>query len=394
MTELLAPVSNWPMLRAAIQSGANAIYFGIKQLNMRITANNFELSELKKIVSECHKNKVKAYLTLNTIVYEDELSKLKKILQEAKKAKIDAIICWDHSVILLCKELKIPFHISTQASVSNSRAAEYYKKLGAKRIVLARECSLEQIKEIKNKVKIEIETFVHGAMCVSVSGRCLTSQFLYGKSANRGDCLQPCRREYSVKDLETGFDLKLKNNFIMSPKDLCALPFLDKLVKVVDSLKIEGRVKPSEYVSTVVSVYREALDKIKKKSFDKKFINSSLKKLKTVFNRDFSSGFFLGKPIDEWTDQYGGKSEEKKQFIGLVKKFYKKIKVAEIIIQTGKLKTDDQIMIEGKTTGVLKQKIKSMEKKHKKIKSGKKGELIAIKLNKEVKTNDKVFLIS
>ncbi len=395
MTELLAPAGNWPMLQAAIKSGADAVYFGVKQLNMRITAENFELSELKKIVELCHKNKVRAYLTLNSIVYEDELEKVRRILEEAKKAKIDAVICWDHSVILLCKELKIPFHISTQASVSNSKAAEYYKKIGAKRIVLARECSLNQIKEIKKKVDIEIETFIHGAMCVSISGRCFMSQFLHGRSANRGDCLQPCRRNYIIKDKETGFELEVGNDYVLSPKDLCCLPFLDKLVDAgIDAFKIEGRARNPEYVETVVSVYKDALRRIEQKKFDRKFIESAVEKLKTVYNRGFSSGFYLGKPINEWTDQRGGKAEEIKLFVGKIKKFYKKINVAEVVLQSFGLKTGDEIRIEGNKTGTFKQKINSMEIDHKKIKSAKKGEVIAIKLEKEARPNDKVFIVS
>ena len=267
--ELIAPIGNWPMLRAAIKAKADAIYFGVKQLNMRMTAQNFELSELKKVVAECHKNKVKAYLCLNTIVYDNEIEKLKKILLEAKKVKVDAIICWDLSVLKEANKLKIPIHLSTQASVSNYDSAEYYyKKFNVKRITLARELTLEQIREIikkikKNKLKLEIECFIHGAMCLSISGRCFLSQEIFNKSANRGLCLQPCRRKYIVYEPEDKYKLALGEDFILSPKDLCTLPFIDKLIEVgINAFKIEGRNRSPEYVKTTVECYREAIDAI------------------------------------------------------------------------------------------------------------------------------------
>lgn len=395
--EILAPVGNHPMLSAAIEAGADAVYFGVKQLNMRITAANFELSELKKVVDKCHKNKVKAYLTVNTIVYEDEIEKVKNILQEAKQAKINAIICWDFSIIKEAKNLKLPIHISTQASVSNSKAAEFfYKNLGVKRIIFARECNLEQIKEIKRKLpKNEIEVFVHGAMCVSISGRCFLSQDMFKKSANRGDCLQPCRRPYHVINDETGKELRVRNNYILSPKDLCALPFIDKLIATkIDAFKIEGRNKSPEYVYEVVKSYREAVDAYFKKRFDKKLVNKLMKRLKLVYNRDFHSGFYLGLPTsDDFTDAEGSKAKETKEYVGYVRNYYAKIKVAEIKLESGSLKVNDEIRIQGNTTGTFKQKIKSMEMNHKKINRTKKGQRIAIKVNRIVRNNDKVFLI-
>jgi len=395
--ELLSPVGNQAMLQAAIDAGCDAVYFGVKQLNMRITAQNFELSQLKKIVDFCHKNNVKAYLTVNTIVYESELDKVKRILKEAKQANIDAIICWDFSVIQEAKKLKIPIHLSTQTSVSNSQAAEFfYKMLGLKRIILARECSLNDIVEIKQKIpKLEIETFVHGAMCVSISGRCFLSQDMFKKSANRGDCLQPCRRPYKVINEETGKELRIGNNYILSPKDLCSLPFLDKLIEAkIDAFKIEGRNRSPEYVYEVTKSYREAIDCYFKKRFDKKLINKLMKRVKHVYNRDFSSGFYLGLPTsDDFTDIEGSKALEKKEYIGYVRNYYAKIKVAEIKIESGKIKLGDEIRIQGNKTGTFKQKITSMELNHKKIKQAKKGQRIAIKVNRIVRKNDKVFLV-
>ncbi len=326
--ELLAPAGNFVSLKAAIDAGCDAVYFGIKNFNMRQGAKNFEIKDLKKISKICKENEVKAYLTLNIIVHEDEIKKIKTIIKKAKEY-VDAIICWDLSVIQLCNKHKIPIHISTQASVSNSESAKFYKKLGAKRIVFARECSLEQIKKITKAVKIESEVFIHGAMCVAVSGRCFMSQFSYGKSANRGQCLQNCRREYTIKDIDREFEFKLGNNYVMSAKDLCTLPFLEKL-KGFTSLKIEGRNRPPEYVKIVVKVYREAIDSKLTKELKAKL----LKKLKTVYNRDFSSGFYLGKPINEFTNEYGSKATTKKQFVGKVKNYFTKNKVAEIQVES------------------------------------------------------------
>jgi len=390
--ELLSPVFDFTSLTAAINAGCNAVYFGIKELNMRITAKNFKLNEIKKVVDICHKNNIKAYLTLNTIIYDSELKKLKKIINEAKKAKIDAIICWDFSVINEARKKGIPIHISTQSSVSNSESARFYKKLGAERIVLARELSLEQIKKIKKEVKIDIECFIHGAMCVSVSGRCFTSQFLFGKSANRGDCIQPCRRSYLVKD-EEGCELKLENNYVLSPKDLCTLAFIDKLIEAgIDSFKIEGRARSPEYVSVVTKCYRDAIDAYFKNKLINELKKELIKKLKTVYNRDFSSGFYMGKPINEFTGSES-KATRKKTFIGIVKNYYKNIKVAEIKIQSHSIKLNDILMFQGPTTGVYEQKIDSMEINHKKVNSVEKGNEVGIKVKNIVRKNDRIFLI-
>jgi putative protease len=387
MVELLSPVQDFVSLKAAIDAGADAVYFGLKEFNMRATAKNFKLSELKKVVDLCHKNKIKAYLTLNTVVYENELSRIKQILKKVKEAEIDAIHAWDMSVINEAKKLKIPIHLSTQASVSNSEAVKFYKKLGIKRIILARECSLEQIKKIKKEVKgLELEVFIHGAMCVSISGRCFISQFEFKKSANRGECLQPCRRDYIIED-EEGNKLRLGKNYVLSPKDLCTLPIIDKLIKAkIDAFKIEGRNRSPEYVKIVTEVYREAIDKGYKPSL--------LKKVKSVYNRGFSTGFFLGTPTkDDWTNIYGSKATTRKVYIGKIIHFYSKIKVAEIKIETGKLKTGDKIMIQGNKTGVIEDKITSIEISHKNIKEIKKGQKAGIKLKNKARSNDRVYLI-
>jgi len=391
--ELLSPAGDFASLRAAVENGADAVYFGIKQLNMRAAAKNFSLSDIKKVVDYCHKNKVKAYLTLNTIIYDKEIKTAEKILKKAKDAKVDAIIAWDFAVLQLCKKLKLKIHLSTQANITNSEEIKFYKKLGVKRINLARELSLKQIKKLKNK-NIEIEVFAHGALCVSISGRCFISQSLYGKSANRGECLQPCRREYEIKDKETGFKLKLGNNYILSPKDLCVLPVLDKIIKAkIDALKIEGRNRSPEYVAITTKVYREAIDAYYKKRFSKKLVDKLTKELKKVYNRGFSTNFYLGIPDKKtYTDEYGSKATKRKKYLGYVKNFYKKINVAEIKLESGSIKIGDNLLIIGNKTGVIEEKINSMEINHKKVKQAKKGQRVAIKFKNKVRENDKVYL--
>jgi len=399
MTELVSPAGDWPSLRSAINSGCDSIYFGLKILNMRAGAKNFDIGEIDKVAKVCHENNVKCYLTLNTIVYEDELDKIKKILKKAKSAGIDAVIAWDMSVIKEANKLRIPVHLSTQASVSNFEALKFYSSC-VSRVVFARELNLEQIKGIKNKIiknklNVEIEAFVHGAMCVSVSGRCFTSQFLFKKSANRGECLQPCRRSYKVTDIDTGYELELENNHVMSPKDLCTITFLDKLIDAgIDVFKIEGRNRSPEYVSVVTRCYREAINAIKQDAFDEKLKKRLVKELSTVYNRKFSSGFYLGLPTnDDWTTLYGSGATETKTYIGRVKNYFQKIGVAEILLEAGTLKLNNEILVIGNKTGVFRQKIKSMQISHKNSNQAGKGSRFAIKMNKKVRKNDKVFLM-
>jgi len=383
--ELLAPAGDFPMLSAAVKAGANAVYFGLKEFSMRQAAKNFAIKDLDKINKICGK-KVKKYLTINVIIYDEEIKKLEETIKKVK-GKVDAIICWDLSVIELCRKYKIPFHISTQASVSNTKSAKFYKSLGAERIVLARELNLKQIKEISKT--ITIETFIHGAMCVSVSGRCFTSQFLFNCSANRGLCLQPCRRSYTIKD-EDGNELKLENNRVMSAKDLCTLPFIEKLKKAgITCFKIEGRNRDPRYVDTVVRVYRKALDK----KLNKQEIKESLEELGKVYNRKFSSGFYIKLPTsDDFTNIEHSASTEQKKFIGKILKYYTKPEVGTLQIQAGELKVGDEINIIGNTTGIEKIKISSMEIKNQQVQKATKGQEVGIKLPR-VRTNDEVYLI-
>ncbi|MBU0757577.1 MAG: U32 family peptidase, partial [Nanoarchaeota archaeon] len=382
--EILAPAGNRETLTTAVNAGADAVYLGVKELNMRATAKNFELAELSKIVSYCHEYSVRVFLTVNTIIYEDELKLVKKIVNSAKQSGVDAIICWDFSVISECKRINMPFHISTQASVSNSAAANHFLALGAKRVVLARECSLEQIKEIRQHTDIEIEAFIHGAMCVAVSGRCFTSQFLYGRSANRGDCIQPCRRSYIINDTEEDKELVLENNFVMSAKDLCSIRFIDQIIETgVDSLKIEGRTKGAEYVKVVVESYRKALDAYEKGKLDDMLKKELFERLSVVYNRGFSTGFYKGKPKDsDFADQYGGVNTKKKVHVGKVTNFYKNIKVADIIVQDNGFRKGDELVIIGPTTGCIMQRIGSIEiGKGKKTDTAEKGMTVGVKLD-------------
>lgn len=392
--ELMAPAGSHESLVSAINAGADAVYLGINELNMRITAKNFSLEELHEVVSYAHKRNVKVYLVLNTIVFENEILDVKKIIKTAKKVSVDAIICWDMSVLSECKKQNIDAFLSTQASASNSYACEFYRKAGAKRITLARECTLEQIKKIKKKTKAEIEIFIHGAMCVSISGRCFLSQDVFGKSANRGDCLQPCRREYTITDTEEGHSYVLGSNYVLSPKDLCTMPFIDKILDVgVESLKIEGRGRNPEYVSEVVSAYRRAIDLWYENRLDEKNKKILLKKLSSVYNRGFHSGFFLGKPLSQWSECYGSKSTHIKEFVGIVKNFYAKPIAAEILIQSGRIKKGDTMIIIGPTTGTLKQKITSIQVNNVSVSSAKKGTSVGIKLKKTTRKNDKVYIL-
>ena len=368
--ELLAPVGDWETLAAAIKAGADSVYFGIKWINMRsASARNFSIDELNKLMKELHKNKVKGYLTLNTLIYDHELKKVERILDEVKKTKVDAVIATDMAIIQICNERDIEVHTSTQLSTSNYEAIKFFSKF-APRIVLARECTIDQIKEMKKKIKkdklnyngreIELETFVHGSLCVAYSGRCFMSQFHNRLSANRGQCLQECRRRYNVTDVkDSRREFILEGEYVMSPKDLCALPILDKLVESgIDVFKIEGRAKGPEYVYEVTKAYRNAIDLIDKKKFTRKEMINLVNKLHKVFNRNFSTNFFLGTPTnDSWAKFYGSIAEEKKTKLGKVTQFFPKLKVVAIKIEENKkLKIGDEVCFIGPTTGYTKQK--------------------------------------
>ncbi len=323
--ELIAPAGDMTCLVTALKAGADAVYFGAEGYNMRAGSSNFTSAEFPAVKALCTAYNAKAYLALNTIVYDGELKKMAQTVSAAKDACLDAVICSDMAVIEACRKADMPFHISTQASVSNYSAVQFYASLGAKMIVLARELTLEQVRHITGKIKrdrldVRLECFVHGAMCVAVSGRCFMSQELFGRSANRGQCVQPCRRQYIITDPEEHEELELGTDYVMSPKDLCAVEFLDVLLDAgISAFKIEGRSRSPEYVQATTSAYRSALDLCTNHRSDEEFrsrysnLTITLKhELAQVYNRGFSKGFYFGKPLDGWTREYGSLAQEKK----------------------------------------------------------------------------------
>ncbi len=387
--ELLAPAGNFRNLYAAIEAGADAIYFGVKGLNMRDSAKNFSAKDFKKIRKICDtpKKKVKMYLTLNIVVYNDELKKIEGIIKKAK-GLVDTIICWDMAVIELCQKYNLPFHVSTQASVSNLASAQFYKKLGAERIILARELNLKQIKSISKYVNIEC--FCHGAMCVAVSGRCFMSQYVHGLSANRGKCAQLCRRGWNITD-DSGNELKLENSRVMSAKDLCALPFVEKMKGAgISSFKIEGRNRSPEYVYTVVSEYRKALDK----KLTHEEILAGIENLKKVYNRGFSSGFYLKMPTaDDFSFSENGEQKERKEFVGKAYKYWQKVGAASVKMNAGKLKVGDSVYLIRDDEAIKKAVVKSIELEKKSVRVAKKGDDVGINFGTEVKNGTEIYLI-
>lgn len=396
--ELLAPAGDWSCLKTAVENGADAVYFGIKDMNMRDKAGNFEISELPVVMRYLHENSKKGYLTLNTIFYNSELEKLRMVVSAAKASGVDAVICWDMAVFNLAKEAGIPVHISTQASVSNYEAFKFYSDLGAERIILARECSLSDISEISRKaeeegVDCEIEAFVHGAMCVSVSGRCFLSQDTFGRSGNRGQCLQPCRRLYRITDVEDEENTYiLGHDYILSPKDLCSIGILPELIEAgITSFKIEGRIRPPEYVKKTVSCYRKALDAIESGDYAPELAAGLKEELAKAYNRGFSGGFYKGLETDWISD--GPASGESKEYCGDVVKYYKKIGVAEFIIRAGSLKPGDRILVYGKTTPAGYSIIEEIQIEHEAVEKVEKGQSCGIKLPFVVRPGDKLFRI-
>lgn len=364
--ELIAPAGDTTSLVAALKAGADAVYFGAEGYNMRARTGNFTAAGFPAVRSMCDEYGARAYLALNTIIYDREIKRMTETVSRAKDAGLDAVICSDMAVMETCRDTGIPFHLSTQASVSNYMAVKYYAGLGAKMIVLARELSLDQVRNITAKVRedqldLKIECFVHGAMCVAVSGRCFISQELFGESANRGKCLQPCRRLYLVTDPEENHELEIGTDYVMSPKDLCAIEFVDLLVDAgISAFKIEGRSRSPEYVHTATSAYRRALDYCtvhrKDADFREHFgrLTGELKQeLSLVYNRGFSAGFYFGRPFDAWVKQYGSLALEKKTYIGEVNRYFPKAEVAEISILARGLNKGEKLSIVGPKTGVV-----------------------------------------
>ncbi len=388
--ELLAPAGDFTCLQAAIQAGADAIYFGVGELNMRQTARNFVVEDLPEIARICREAGVHAYLAANTIVFPGELAALRKLLAAAA-GLVDAVICWDPAAIGLCRELGLPFHISTQASVANAAAAAFYRDLGASRVVLARECTLAEVRAIREESGIEVETFVHGAMCVSYSGRCFLSQDMFGKSGNRGACVQPCRREYLVTEVEDGDQYILGQDYVMSARDLCTLPFLEELIEAgIDSFKIEGRNRNPEYVATVVGCYRRAIDAHAAGALDAALKAELMKAAEGVFNRTFSAGFYHGRPIAEFAGSRGNQAEYCKEAVGFVVNYYRRAQVVEIQVQNYSFSVGDELMIQGPTTGVVGFRPEEIQIDGKPVNPAPRA-AVTCRLAQRVRIGDKVF---
>ena len=400
--ELMAPAGDWTMLRTAVNAGANVVYFGVDKLNMRAKAKTVTLKNLPGIVVFCKENNVKSYLTINTFVFEEEIPELEELIIAAKNAGVDKIICWDLSVAELCSQHDYPFCISTQGSVSNSLAASVYKKLGAVRIVLARECTLEDIIKIRLNTDLEIETFIHGAMCIAVSGRCFMSHHMFGQSANRGECVQPCRREFAVYDSASGKSLIIGEDYVMSPNDLCTIEFIDKLIEAgIDSFKIEGRKRSPEYVAKTVSVYRRAIDLYfsQRDEFPQGKLTDDIKKemlgeLKQVYNRGFSSGFYFDMPSSEdYANIHGSKATKRKEYLGKVLNYFQKVKIAHVLIESGSVKENNELLIIGETTGVVQVKLKGIIRNDLLSDEAGRGDEITFVVNDLVRPRDKVYLV-
>ncbi|HOI18508.1 MAG TPA: peptidase U32 family protein [Candidatus Woesearchaeota archaeon] len=403
--EIMSPAGSFESLIAAIKAGADSIYFGAGELNMRSGSIRFSVSDLVRIVRICKKNNVRCYLTLNSVMFDDDLNQMKKICIKAKKAGVDSIIACDFSVIEFANQIGLKVHLSTQANVSNFEAVRFFSRY-ADTIVLARELSLAQIDYIckmiqKNKLKgpsgklVEIEVFVHGALCVAVSGKCYMSLAQYNSSANRGKCLQACRRRYRIIDDETNDELVVDNNFIMSPKDLCTIAMIDKLIESgVSVFKIEGRARAPEYVYTVTKIYKEAVLAVENKSYSPFKVAKWKKELNKVFNRGFwENGYYLGKKNGEWANAYGSVATTEKLKIGKVIHFYGKNKIAQIYIESNGLSLNDKIMISGKTTGPVFLKVENIvDFSGKVVNVASKGMKVTIPIKEKVRINDEVFL--
>ncbi len=403
--ELLSPAGSFESLQAAFNGGADVIYFGVEQLNMRTrSSNSFLIGDLKEISALCKSRGVKAYITLNTVMYEHDMQLLQTILKEVKKQGIDAVIASDFAVIEYCRQLQIPLHISTQSNVSNIEAVQFFSSFSDV-VVLARELTLKQVEHICKEIKrkkikgvsgelMKVEIFAHGALCMAISGKCYLSLHSQNASANRGACIQNCRRSYIVKDAETNEELLVDNEYIMSPKDLCTIDILDQVINSgVDVLKIEGRSKGPEYVYTVTKCYREALQAIEVGNYSAEKIEHWQKELATVYNRGFWEGYYLGRKMGEWTPHPGSVATEKKIYVGKGTKYYPKIKVGEFVIESGSIKAGDQLMVTGPVIGMVKEKMDILVVNGEKGNMAVKGDKITFPFNTKVTAQDKLYKI-
>ncbi|HNV96525.1 MAG TPA: peptidase U32 family protein [Bacteroidales bacterium] len=401
--EIMSPVGSYETLMAAIQGGAQSVYFGVGKLNMRSASTlNFTIDDLETIVNICNENKVKAYLTVNTVIYDHEVTEMKALVNKAKETGIHAIIATDLAVLQYAQSIGMEIHASTQLNISNIEAVKFFSAF-CDVMVLARELSIEQTAFICRQIdeqnicgpsgkKVRIELFVHGALCMSISGKCYLSLHENNHSANRGACLQNCRRTYTVTDKETGYQLDIENEYIMSPKDLCTIHLLDKILDAgVTVLKIEGRARAPEYVKTVTRCYHEAVEAYFDKNYNQQRIAEWMEQLKQVYNRGFWSGYYLGEKLGEWSENYGSSATKQKVYIGKITNYFKKIGVAEILIETHSIETGQELLIIGPTTGVLEYPVHEIRLDDKPAAKAVKGQKCSIPLKTTVRKNDKIY---
>lgn len=402
--EIMAPAGNFECLMAAIQGGADSVYFGVGNLNMRShSANNFTNEDLKEVVRICKEHNVKTYLTLNIVVYQTEMEDVRKALEAAKEAGISAVIASDMAVILMARSMGIEIHASTQMNISNFEAAKFYAQF-ADVIVLARELTLPQIKDISQRIEdehicgpsgnlLQLELFVHGALCMSISGKCYLSLQEYGASANRGSCYQLCRRGYRVTDLETGRELEIDNKYIMSPKDLCTIEFIDKIIDAgISVFKIEGRARSAEYVKIVTQAYRQAADAVVEGFYTDQMKQELKDRLSGVFNRGFWDGYYQGARLGQWSEVYGNKAARKKVYTAKITNYFSKLGVAEVLVEAGELKVGDDILIIGPSTGCVELKIAEIRVDLKPVEKAVKGDLCSIPVAEKLRRSDKLYL--
>ena len=399
----MAPVGSKESLVAAIQSGADSVYFGIGRLNMRShSANHFTIDDLNYIARMCNRKGIKTYLTVNTVIYGDDLGTMREIIDAAKTAGISAVIASDVAVMIRCREVGMEVHLSTQLNISNIEALKFYAQF-ADVVVLARELNMEQVAEINRQIieqnitgpggeLVRIEMFCHGALCMAISGKCYMSLHDANRSANRGECVQICRRSYTVTDNETGTQLEIDNKYILSPKDLKTVRFIDQMMNAgVRVFKIEGRARGPEYVHTVVSCYKEAIASVLNGTFSENKKDEWDERLASVFNRGFWDGYYQGQTMGEWTRNYGNKATEKKVLVGKVIKYFSRLGVAEISVEASEISVGEKILITGTTTGIMNFRAEEIRYELEPVEKAEKGWRVSIPVPRKVRPNDKIY---
>ena len=397
---IIAPAGNRESFSAAIHAGADAVYTGAPELNMRAGASIFSLTDIRSMTNQAHDQGAGLYLALNTILYDDDLNLAAAILDEAADIGVDAVILWDIAALALAHERGLTVHLSTQASVANSRSAEWYAELGVKSIVLARELSIPRIADTIARVRatgadLRFECFIHGALCVAVSGRCLTSQFLYGKSANRGECIQPCRRSYHITDDHNGHELTLDGHTVMSTKDLCTIDIIDRLMEAgIDAFKIEGRMRDARYVSETATCYREARDAVNSGEYTPERIKGWRKRLEGVYHRGFTHGFYGNDPYHDITYEEGNQATTEKVYLGRIDNYFPQAKAADIKLETGCLTMGDRLLITGPTTGAVEFTVGSLRSEdNRPAESVPQSRTAGVAVPRRVRENDRVFIL-